>query len=147
MQQTQTQPNDKQATICCSDYSLLKITEQTVRVTGQTVIGLIFVMPIMVVYSTYEAIKDIKICMNRYYEKQKLLQENENYVIPYYSINKESDSLKNSIYVCDSIHGLERADKKIHLKTNKPVYVTTKSNQILFDYNPLNNAVNNTLNT
>jgi len=108
--------------------SAIKIVGQRI---GETIIGIIFVMPISTVCSVCEAIKDIKIGINNYYQKQQLLKENPDYIIPYHSIDKQSDLLKNSIYVFDETYGLERADKKILLRTNKPVYVTIKSNRII----------------
>jgi hypothetical protein len=86
-------------------------------------IGGIVLLPLFFLGWTCETLHQVKNSIDLIYETKELLRINPDYCVPVKN-EKTIYILENDIF--------ERANKHIHLKTGKPVYVTEKSNRLIW---------------
>ena len=100
-------------------------------ITGQIIVGMVFIYPFMIVGEVCNTIDNAKKYVKIYYENKKLLCENPDHCIHFTSRRiHENNDAKDTIYILEN-DIFERANKHILLRTGKPVYLTEKSNRIL----------------
>jgi choline kinase len=114
---------------------------------GQTLAGMVL-LPFFWVGMTCNLLhstkNDINNYISTYYKNKELLLANPDHCIPYSSLNTFSNALKENIYVLNAdTKQLEKATKQIHLKTGKVVYVSEKSNRLIWpaDFSNKTNAI------